>query len=120
MIWIIGLANLAGGVGLRLLPGTNGWWATRPLWMAVYLIGLVLVLALFGRYERLAAPRPGADLPAWRGLVGAALVCFGLALIAMNGIGGAGFLGLNWVPLLAAFVGAALLGISPWPRRAVS
>jgi hypothetical protein len=119
MIWIIGLANLAGGVGLRLLPGTTGWWATRPLWMAVYLIGLVLVLALFGRYERLAAPRPGADLPAWRGLVGAALVCFGLALIAMNGIGGAGFLGLNWVPLSAAFVGAALLGISPRPRRAV-
>jgi hypothetical protein len=115
MIWLIGLANLAGGIGLRLEPGSGAWWVARPPWMLLYLAGLLPVLALFGRFERQSAPLQGT--PAWRSLGGTFLVCFGLALIALKGIGSDGLLGLHWPPLLSAFAGAALLGISPWPRR---
>jgi hypothetical protein len=117
MIWLIGLANLAGGAGLRVAPGSGTWWAARPLWLGVYLVGLVLVLALFGRFERLAGQGARRPLQLWRCIGGAIVACAGLALIALGGVAGNGLLGLRWVPLLATFAGAALLGIPPWPRR---
>jgi hypothetical protein len=120
MAWIIGLANLAGGFGLRLVPGSGIWWGTRPVWLAVLLAGLLLVLALFGRFERLAGPRPGSSLPAWRTLGGALLVGAGLAILAYAGIGAEGAPGIRWGVLLATFAGAAMLGISPLPRAAGS
>jgi len=118
MAWIIGLANLAGGVGLHLQPGSATWWATRPLWLALLLAALFLVLLLFGRFERLAGPRPGSAPALWRTCGGALLACTGLALLALHGIGGDGFLGIRWGVILMTFAGGALLGI--YPRRSVS
>ena len=115
MIWTVGLANLSGGIGLRLAPGSGAWWLARLPWLAVYLAGLFLALALFGRFERLAGPPRGAKLPAWRSCGGALLVCAGLGLLAYHGIGGEGWLGLRWGNLLSVFGGAVLLGIVRWP-----
>jgi peptidoglycan/LPS O-acetylase OafA/YrhL len=117
MAWIIGLANLAGGFGLHLPPGSAAWWATRPLWLALLLAALLAVLLLFGRFERLAGPRPGSALPVWRTCGGALLACTGLALLALDGIGGDGFLGIRWGVILLTFAGGALLGM--YPRRSV-
>jgi hypothetical protein len=111
MIWTVGLANLAGGIGLHPAPGSRGWWLARLPWLVVYLAGLLGALALFGRFERLAGPRPGVTMQAWRSCGGALLVCFGLGLLAYHGIGGEGLLGLRWGALVAVFGGATLLGI---------
>jgi fucose 4-O-acetylase-like acetyltransferase len=118
MAWIIGLANLAGGFGLRWEPGSGGWWISRPVWLAVLLVALLPVLALFGRFERLSVKKGAKAPPAWRSCAGALIVCAGLALLALHGIGGSeAVLGLRWGILLMTFAGAALAGIPPWPRK---
>ena len=45
MIVFIALLYLAGGLGLGIEPGTQEWWLTRPIWIAVLLL-LLLPVAL--------------------------------------------------------------------------
>ncbi|NNG17785.1 MAG: acyltransferase family protein, partial [Gemmatimonadales bacterium] len=92
---VIGLALLLGDVGLTLAPASGAWWAARPVWLLVYALALIPFALGFGRFERGAKGRP---IAAWRPVVGAALVCAGLALLALDGIAGTGWLGLRlWV-----------------------
>jgi acyltransferase-like protein len=108
MVLWIGLAYALGGVEMHHAPGSAGWWSARPAWLATLGVMLVPFVLVFGRFER---PRsaPGAP-PAWRLVLGAALVVAGLARLALLGIGGEGWLGLR--PELALpFAGAALIGI---------
>lgn len=106
---IIGLAVLIGNVGLTIEPGSGLWWAMRPAWLIVYLGALSVLALAFGRFERGAAgARPAAP---WRQVVGASMVCGGLALLALTGIGGEGWLGLRVWVLLLPFVGASLAGL---------
>jgi hypothetical protein len=107
---VIAAAIWLGQIGLTVEPGSAAWWAVRPLWLGLYALGLVLFALTFMRFERGGGARTVA---AWRQVVGAALVCAGLALLALHGVGGDGPLGLNpWV-LLMPFVGAALAGVNP-------
>jgi len=115
MILIIGLSWWLGGVGLHLTPGSPVWWAARPLWMTVFAVLLLGLLAIFGRYERL--PAPTRPLHLWRSLLGSALLCGGLAKLAISGIGGPGSLGIRSGALLAALGGAAIVGALPLKRR---
>jgi hypothetical protein len=117
MIGSIGLAHLAGGVGLGLVPGSGAWWSTRPIWLAMQLALLLLVLPLVARFERRAASPAGSEPAAWRTIAGALLVCTGLALLALGGIGADNVLGLRWGPLLTVAAGACLLGIVSRPGR---
>ena len=114
---LVGLASLMGNVGLTIEPGSGLWWAARPAWMVVDALVLTLFAILFGRFER---SRTGAKpIASWRLVSGAVLVCGGLALLALRGIGGDGWLGLNiWVVLLP-FAGAALAGVNPLARAPV-
>lgn len=113
----VGLALILGNVGLTIEPGSGLWWAARPVWMIVYLVALSVFALGFGRFERGGA---GAQLTvAWRQVVGASLVCGGLALLALDGIGGDGWLGLRVWVLVLPFVGAVLAGILPVPHRRV-
>ncbi len=114
---VILVADTGGGFGLRLTPGTAAWWATRPLWMAVLSGVLFLMLVVVARFERVPGPATPRELPAWRAALGAALVCAGLALIALGGIGDDGPLGVRVGVLALAFVGAFLLRGLPWPVR---
>jgi len=110
-ILLIGLSWKLGGLGLTLQPGSGAWWLARPVWMAVYAVGLAILLALFARFERLGAG--GAALPAWRCVVGSLLFCAGLALITLQGVAGEGpFFGLR-IWLLAALLGAVLVSFGP-------
>jgi hypothetical protein len=117
---VIGIAVWLGDLGLTVEPGSGAWWAARPLWLSVYVIGLVLFALAFLRFERGGAAKPVA---AWRQVVGAALVCGGLALLALHGIGGDGWLGLRIWVLLLPFAGAVLAGVNPLggaPARAAA
>ena len=54
MVLVIGLAHLLGDVGLHLRPGTWSFWATRPMWIAIYASGLAIFVPVFGRFEQTA------------------------------------------------------------------
>ena len=91
-------------------PGTGLWWALRPVWIATYLAGLALLALIFGRFGRGGG---GIAVPGWRQAFGATLMGFGLALLALDGIGAEGPLGLRpWVVALP-FGGALLVGFNP-------
>jgi len=115
MVLVIGLSWALGGPGLHWSPGSPVWWATRPLWMATFALLLLLLLAIFGRYERL--PAPDGPLRLWRSMLGAALLCGGLGRLAITGIGGPGSLGVRSGALLVALAGAAVVGALPLRRR---
>jgi len=108
MIAVIALSDALGGVGLRVPPGSGAWWASRPLWHAVLAAALFPLVALFGRFER-PKSRQGPPPHAARLLAGAALVCTGLALLALGGVGGTGPFGLRPVVLGITFAGLVLI-----------
>ncbi len=114
MVLWLGLVHAAGDPGLGIRPGTGAWWATRPIWLALLslaLLPLVLLLARFERAGSAAARTPSA----WRLVAGAGVVCAGLALLALDGVGGDGALGLRWWAIALPFAGAALMGY--WRRE---
>ena len=115
MLAVIAISSALGGLGLRLEPGGNAWWSTRPLWHAVLVLALLPLALVFGRFERPKSRKGASPHPA-RLLIGAALICAGLALLALHGIGGDGPLGLRPVVLAATFAGAALI-LAPAARR---
>jgi hypothetical protein len=120
MVLIIGLANLWGGIGLEFQPGSSSWWASRPIWIAILAAVLSIFIAIFGRFEQTARGGAGAPLPAWRAIAGAIGVCSGLAVLALNGIGSEGLLGIRIGTVIIALAGAALVLGSPLRRRAAA
>ena len=113
---MIGVAMLLDGVGLTTNPGSGVWWLLRPAWFLVYILALAGFSIAFGRFERGGGRVMG--VAAWRSIVGAVLVCGGLSLIALNGIGGEGFLGLRWWVLVLPFAGAMVANINPLRKAA--
>ena len=108
---VIGLALLLGDMGLAIEPGSGAWWVLRPAWLAVYLLALTPLALAFGRFER--GRVAVSSVATWRLVVGAVLVCGGLASLAFDGIGGSGWLGLRLWVLLLPFGGAVLAGVLP-------
>jgi fucose 4-O-acetylase-like acetyltransferase len=107
----IGVAMLFNNAGLNMMPGSPAWWATRPLWILVYLLALLPFALGFGRFERSAA---GSRIyPSWRLVTAAILICAGLALLALDGVAGSGWFGLRVWVLLLPFAGAILAGVNP-------
>jgi len=95
---------------LRVTPGSGSWWAIRPVWLGVYVLALLPFALGFGRFERSGV---GQHIyPAWRLVTAALLICAGLALLALGGVAGSGWLGLQAAVLLP-FVGAVLAGVNP-------
>lgn len=113
MMLLVGLAFWQLPSVLAPYPATALWWWTRPLWLVAYALACLPFLLVFSRFER--PEEGGRPAPAWRQLLGCAVACAGLATLALGGIGGAGWLGLRWIPLLLPLVGAALAGFGPIP-----
>jgi hypothetical protein len=107
-VLVVFAAYLAGGVGLRLQPGTSAWWWSRFLWIAANAIVLVPLVVVFGRFER---PRPTESpaAPAWRYVLGALMTVVGFALLAARGVGGYGKFGLNVWGIALALAGTVLV-----------
>jgi energy-coupling factor transporter transmembrane protein EcfT len=107
----IGCALLFDDIGLKVMPGSETWWALRPVWLLVYLLALLPFALGFGRFERGAS---GEHIhSSWRLVTGAIFICAGLAMLALDGVAGDGWLGLRPVVLLLPFAGAALAGVNP-------
>jgi fucose 4-O-acetylase-like acetyltransferase len=115
---VYGAAAWLGGVGLRLEPGSAGWWLARPLWIAVMVAVLAVLVAIFGSFER--GTRRAAAPVARSALVqvaGTLALCLGVAFLAGLGMGREDFPWLRIVPLATALAGAALvLGPGGRPR----
>jgi hypothetical protein len=111
MMLLVGLAIWVAPAAVGVPPGTAGWWAWRPLWVVVYAVASVPFLAAFSRFERPSGAVRAA--PVWRLLVGCVTACLGLAMLALDGVGGEGWLGIRVVPLLLPFVGAGIAGFGP-------
>lgn len=107
LVLVIGLLVKLGGPGLGLEPGTVVWWWARLPWVALLAAILLPVMGLLGRFER---PPAAQATPArsWRPLLGAVLFCLGIAVLALQGVGGDGPLGIRaWavaLPLAAGFL----------------
>ena len=110
---VIGIAVRLGDVGLTVDPGSGIWWLLRPLWLSVYVVTLLGFTLVFLRFERGAKAQPVA---AWRQVVGATLICGGLSLLALMGIGGEGRLAQSIWVVLMPFIGAAVAGVNPVAR----
>ncbi len=116
MMLVIGLAFWQLPPLLSRVPDTAGWWWTRPLWLFVYTAVTLPFLLVFSRFERPKDHPDRRPAPAWLQLAGAVVTCLGLAMLALDGIGGDGWLGLRWVPMLLPIVGTGLAWFGPLGR----
>jgi len=88
MIMVGSVMYVSEGFGFGIEPGTTEWWATRPIWVGVLLVCLVPVALLLSPLERRSRPAD-APIPASASqIIGAAMICVGIALLAMWGFGG--------------------------------
>lgn len=118
MVIVIGLGLTVGGWGFGVRPLSLEWWLTRPVWFGVLLVPTMLLIALFGRYER--PERDDRAAPAWwRPVLAVLMICAGLGLLAAIGI--ADDDGLNGLVLSLPVIGVVAGGVSrlPWRRVAV-
>jgi hypothetical protein len=107
---LVGLAHLAGGVGLRWSPGSPEWWWARIPWFIALVAGLAAMLPLVGRFER-SSPLPAGFHPSTsRVLAGAALVSAGIAFLTLGGIAVEGGVGVRGVVVAGTILGAWMLG----------
>jgi surface polysaccharide O-acyltransferase-like enzyme len=119
MMLLVGLAFWQMPGVLAQQPNTVGWWLTRPLWLLVYTLVTLPFLLVFGRFERPASDDGGRPAAVWLQLLGCIVACTGLAMLALDGVGGGGWLGLRWIPLLLPLAGAGIGGFGPlrWVGR---
>ena len=99
------------GFGLNLEPGTQEWWLTRPLWLAVlYALLLPLTLALSPLERR--ARSPEAPVPsAARQVGGALMICLGVAYLALFGFGSAPLPYLDIIAFFTVVAGSWMSGL---------
>jgi fucose 4-O-acetylase-like acetyltransferase len=110
MVLVIGLSLLVGGAGLRWAPLSAAWWVTRPLWIGVLALVVLLAVALLGRFEnprRETRPAP----PMWVAVLAVVLTCGGLGVMAKFGI--VDDAGVNWVWPLLPIAAQVLLRVVP-------
>jgi len=101
MIVFIGLLYLAGGFGLGFEPGTEAWWYSRIVWIVVLLVLLLPVALLLSPLEGRSRNGDSAPPSPVRQIVGAMMLCLGIALLAMYGYGIGAIPGLD--ALLATY-----------------
>ena len=113
MIIVIGILYLADGFGLGIEPGTAAWWYSRPLWTIVLIVVLTPVALLVSPLERKARPKDAPVPPPTRQIVGAMLLCLGIALLAMYGYGGGPLPRLDLISFALVVFGAGISGLLP-------
>ena len=106
---------LLGGWGLGPIPGTGEWWITRPVWIAVYILALLPMIAVFARHERSFGPiRGGRTVPRLRAVLGVVAICAGLGATAGLTIASPDSVsGIRWWVIALPLAGAALMGFGP-------
>jgi hypothetical protein len=113
MMLIVGLAFWQLPGALAQQPNSAAWWWARPIWLLVYSLVTLPFLLVFARFERPSTGNGRSPAAVWLQLVGCVIACAGLAMLALDGVGGDGWLGLRWMPLLTPLVGAGVAGFGP-------
>jgi peptidoglycan/LPS O-acetylase OafA/YrhL len=113
MAGVVAVIYYTGGFGLGVEPGTPAWWWTRPLWIGMLLVVLLPVAMSLSVFER-RSRRPGAPVPSGiRQIIGATMLCLGLAVLALIGYGGDAMPWLDNTAFLLVIVGAGISGLLP-------
>jgi len=103
------------GLVERVVPPTPEWWLWRPVWFAICIPLLLVLIAVFGRFERrvvVPVPGPPSSRPRVLGTVlGVLLATAGMVRFAVSGLG-AGPAGLPVLGLLGFVAGSALIAWS--------
>jgi len=113
MIVVVALLYLAGGFGLGLEPGTETWWYSRAIWIAVLLVLLSPVALLLSPLERASRSATTAPPSPARQIFGAMMLCLGIAILAMYGYGGGPIKRLDLISFGLVVVGAGVSGLLP-------
>lgn len=116
MLAVVFVAWLMGGFGLFLEPGTTEWWLTRPVWIAILFACLMPIALPLSPIERTARPA-GWRTSSYQLVLGAALICIGIAVIAMFGIGSDTALVQGYGAVVAIFIGAVIAGVMGIGKR---
>jgi Acyltransferase family len=112
MVLVIGASIALGGFGLGIEPLSTAWWLTRPIWFGVLAVVTLVLMMIFGRFERpVEDPRPSP--PAWQPVLAVVSICAGLGLLAAIGIADAD--GLNGLVLSLPVIGVVIGGIARLP-----
>ena len=117
MIIVVGIAYLLGGIGLGNEPGSADWWLARPVWLLVLYTVLLPVAMLIAPLERRGLPADAPVPGAVRQIVGAAMICLGIAFLARFGYGGGPFAGFDLLSFGLVVVGSMVSGLLPVPWR---
>lgn len=117
MVILVSLLYLAGGFGLGLVPASSEWWATRPVWIIVLYACLLPVALMLGPLERRARPAGAPTPSSVRLVLGALLICLGVAVLAFIGFGNAPLPGLDIGAFLLVVCGAGVSGLLPARTR---
>jgi hypothetical protein len=120
MVILVALLYLAGGIGLGAEPGSAAWWLWRPAWIGMLLLLLVPAALPLSLFERSGRSSEAESPSAIRQIVGALLLCLGVAMLAMFGYGGGpipnlsiGSVELDVGSFVLVIAGAAISGLRP-------
>lgn len=113
MVILIAVLFLAGGPGLGFEPGTSEWWLSRPFWILALTLLLVPAALVLSRFERGASIDPAAAPSPARQVLGAAMICLGIALLAMYGYGGGPVPRLDLISFGLVVIGSGVSGLLP-------
>jgi hypothetical protein len=106
------LVFYAAGLVERVVPPSPEWWLWRPAWYAICVPILLVLVMVFGRFERrVVAPDPGPPMSRTRGTavaLGVTLAAAGMLQLAINGLAD-GPAGVPLLGLLGFGVGSVLV-----------
>lgn len=113
MIVFVAILYLFDGFGLGLEPGTTSWWYSRVAWILVLLALLLPVALALSPLERRSRGSDSQPPAPARQIVGAMMLCLGIALLAMYGYGGGPIPRLDVISFALVVVGAGISGLLP-------
>lgn len=108
MIALVVIAFSLGGIGLEIEPGTGMWWSLRPIWLVLFSVALCTFLGVFMRFESASSTKDSSLPGPVQAVSGAFLTCAGLVMLALEGIGSNGAIGVNLVAIALVMAGVSL------------
>jgi len=113
MIVVVTLLYYAGGPGLGIEPGTAGWWLSRPIYIGILLLLLLPVALLLSPLERRTRSAESAVPAAARQVIGATMLCLGIAMLAKFGYDGSPTSRADFAAFGLVILGAGISGLLP-------
>lgn len=117
LIAVVGAAYALGGIGLTYAPGSDLWWWTRPVWLALLTAVLLPSALVLSAFERLPLASHNKAYGSRRLIAGTLMICLGVALTAAVGFDGNFGFALDAVAFTLVLVGVLLTGLLPSPRQ---